>query len=190
MTPKVNEILKVCGVESKLLKYRPISKEELLRTLGSQEHELMISIKAEPDKDGRYPEEAYFIANDDGNGGDYFIDTDIAKTITDEEYEELLPYAVLSGEIKRSEKSRKTLEVLLALIWIINIIGCFAILCHTGLTTWMQWGLIIGCITELAFIQIFANAIFENARNNEQVSISILSLGQYLLKKNISQIKE
>ena len=184
MTPKVKEILENYSYyfESKTKTHRPISKKELLIKLGAQESSNLV--KVEPDKYGYYPKNAFYIVNEDGNGGDYYIDE--FADITDEEYEELLPYVALSESIKPSKRSNHTLMVTMFIIWILNIIGCITII-FTPLEPMIKWSIIIGILIEVAFFQVFANAIFENAENNKKTSDSIVSLGIQVLKKNMSQ---
>lgn len=186
MTPKVKEILENYSYffESKTKTHRPISKKELLIKLGAQD--LSKLVKAEPDKYGHYPKNAFYIVNEDGTGGDYYIDE--LADITDEEYEELLPYVALSEGIKPSKRSNHTLMVVMFIIWILNIIGCIVLL-TSSLEAMIKWSIIIVSLIEVAFFQVFANAIFENAENNKKTSDSIVSLGIQVLKKNMAQTK-
>ena len=184
MTPKVKEILKNFNFESKAQTHNPITKEELLAKLGAQE--AIKAIKVEPDKSGNYPEGAYFVISEDGNGGDYFVDV---AEITDEEYEELLPYVTLLECTKMEKKSNKTLLIIIIVTWILCFISCIALPGFFD-NPWQKGGIIIGCLVQLGLLQTLANAIFENAENNKKVGASLVSLGIHTLKKNISNNKK
>ena len=146
----------------------------------------MKAIKVEPDESGNYPEDAYFVFNEDGNGGDYFVDV---TDITDEEYEELLPYVTLVECTKTSIGFNAFLRTAMICMWIILGVSLI-ILILAPIEPKIKWWIAIGSLSQMILIQMFANAIYENAKNNEKVSESILSLGKYLLKKNISNNKK
>lgn len=185
MTPKVKEILRKSNFESKTSRHT-YTKKELLIKLGAQESKTLVKDKST--KSGSYYNDAYY----DENVFTGFIGSTAYSTaeITNEEYNELLPYVALVECTKTSKWFNATLRAGMIILWIIYVVSLILFILFVHMEAKIKWWIAIGSFAQLCFMQTFANAIFENAKNNEKISESILSLGKYLLKKNTTQTKE
>ena len=151
-----------------------LTKRELLLKLGIYD---VVRVEASREE-YHLDTDIHFKTDADGNICYYRLET-VVPEITDEEYDMLLPY--IHAANTSSTKSRN-LKVYMIIWWILTIASIIITLVCT------PWSIaryvILALLVEISFFQMFASAIYQNAKNCENLNKTLLSLAfRHLLER-------
>jgi hypothetical protein len=157
-----------------------LTKRQLLLKLGLYE---MVRIDATREEYNEIGSDVRFKTDADGNICYYRLET-VVPEITDEEYDMLLPYVYAANT--SSTKSRK-LKIIMIIWWILTIASITILLIYASWTETLLY-IIIGELFQIAFFQLFASSIYQNAKNCENLNKTLLTLAfTQLSKRKTSQ---
>ena len=157
-----------------------LSKKQLLLKLGLY---AMVRIDATREEYNKIGSDVRFETNADGNISYYRLET-VVPEITDEEYDMLLPYVYAANT---SSTKIRNLKVYMIIWWILTIAAIIILLIYAPWTKTLLY-IIIGGLFQILFFQMFASAIYQNAKNCENLNNALLSLAfTQLSKRKTSQ---
>ena len=178
MTSKVEKILANTDFESRVLSdCKHMTKEDVLFALGAY--------NTRWDYTGLKHDGSIVVEEIEGEGRGHFKlvpEQPSAITLTDEEYEELLPYARLMLAAKTSYSHKVTLTVVTIILSAITIVSC---ICMFG--AGMFWAALFTFLM-VGLLGVVVSNIIDNTNKCEKVCDAVLAVCAAQLLKKRSQI--